>query len=319
MRRPILLAVLAVLALPGAALAAPAKISPHPSAVSAAGVATVEAANPNAYALRGTATVTVGGRSVATRTVRLAKRSVTTLTLRFSRDAVSALSGAGGRATITLRLRRTGGRLTTARRTVRLRLASGTPPQPPSGPSAPVPGGDGNPGTPGGTPPGGTPPGTPTPDRPGTTPPGSGKPTPEPPASNHWVGRMGTEGPYDDFEATVADGQLQLTKAPFVPVYCFENGGSFRNALSLELFDLAGPWTIGTDQTVAKQGIAVNQLVSGGTRSINYKATGTAQEPGRITGTLGMSYFESKYDIFTNKIWFVNCSGSQSFEAVPAG
>jgi len=39
---------------------------------------------------------------------------------------------------------------------------------------------------------------------------------------------------------------------------------------------------------------------------------------GSVTGKLGMSYFDSKYDIFANKIWFVNCSGSQSFEAVPA-
>jgi hypothetical protein len=30
-----------------------------------------------------------------------------------------------------------------------------------------------------------------------------------------------------------------------------------------------------------------------------------------------MSFFDSKYDIFANQIWFVNCSGSQSFEAIP--
>jgi hypothetical protein len=32
-----------------------------------------------------------------------------------------------------------------------------------------------------------------------------------------------------------------------------------------------------------------------------------------------MSYFDSQYDIFSNTITFVNCSGSQSFEAIPAG
>ena len=58
MLRLILLAFLCVLVLPAAALAAPAKISPRASAVSDAGVATVEVANPNRYVLRGTAKVT---------------------------------------------------------------------------------------------------------------------------------------------------------------------------------------------------------------------------------------------------------------------
>jgi hypothetical protein len=129
---------------------------------------------------------------------------------------------------------------------------------------------------------------------------------------------MGTEGPYDDLELTVAGGQLQITKAPTVPVSCFEMGGAYRSSLSFELFDAPGPWTIGTDETVAKTGIAVNQLVSGGERGITYKVTGSTQEPGRVAGTLGMSFFDSKYDIFTNKITFINCAGAQSFEAVPA-
>ena len=72
---------------------------------------------------------------------------------------------------------------------------------------------------------------------------------------------MGTEGPYDDLELTVTGGQLQITKAPFVPVSCFEMGGA-SGSLSFELFAAPGPWTIGTDGLVAKQGIAVNQLVS---------------------------------------------------------
>jgi hypothetical protein len=37
-----------------------------------------------------------------------------------------------------------------------------------------------------------------------------------------------------------------------------------------------------------------------------------------VTGKLGMSFFTSKYDVFTNAITFINCFGSQSFEAVPA-
>ena len=281
MTRIFLLALLGVLVLPASALAASAKISPRASAVSAAGVATVEVANPNLYALRGTATATARGRIVAKRKVRLPKRSVTTVKLRFDRQAVTALREAAGRATIKLKLRRPNGRRSTARGTLTLRLPSGAP-------TPPAPGGN-----------------------------TGGQPTP--PASSRWVGRMGTEGPYDDLELTVSGGQMQITKGSFVPVSCFEMGGSYRSAISLELFDAPGPWTIGTDGLIAKQGLAVNQLVSSGMRTINYKATGTSQQADRVTGTLGMSFSDSKYDIFYNTITFINCAGSQSFEAVPAG
>jgi hypothetical protein len=47
--------------------------------------------------------------------------------------------------------------------------------------------------------------------------------------------------------------------------------------------------------------------------------TGATQQAGRIAGTLGMSFSDSKYDIFTNTITFINCAGSPSFEAVPGG
>jgi len=282
MTRLFLLALLGVLVLPASALAAPAKISPRASAVSAAGVTTVEVANPNRYALRGTATVTARGRTVAKRKVRLAQRSVTTFKLRFDRQAVAALRDAAGRATIKLKLRRPSGRASTARRTLTLRLPSGAPTPPAPGSNA-----------------------------------GGGQPAPA--ASGRWVGRMGTEGPYDDLELTVTGGQIQITKGSFVPVSCFEMGGSYRSSISFELFDAPGPWAIGTDGLVAKQGIAVNQLVSSGMRTINYKATGTTQQADRVTGTLGMSFSDSKYDIFSNTITFINCAGSQSFEAVPAG
>ena len=277
MPRLILLAFLCLLVLPATALAAPAKISPRASAVSESGVATVEVANPNRYALRGTAKVTARGRTVAKRRVRLPKRSVSTVKLRFRGPAVAALREAAGRATIKLQLRRPGGRKSSARRTLTLRLPSGAP-QPPADPGG----------------------------------------QPAPPASDRWVGRMGTEGAYDDLELTVNGGQLQLTKGSFVPVSCFEMGGAYRSAISLELFDAPGPWTIGTDGLVAKQGIAVNQLVSSGARTINYKVTGTTQQANKLAGTLGISFSDSKYDIFTNTITFINCAGAQSFEAVPA-
>jgi hypothetical protein len=281
MKRLIPLAFLGVLVLPGAALAAPAKVSPRAASVSAAGVATVEVANPNRYALRGTAKVAVRGRTVAKRTVRLPKRSVTGVKLRFGRQAVATLRDAGGRATIKLALRRPNGRRSTARRTLTLRLPADAPAQP----------------------------------APGTN--GGGQPAP--PAASRWAGRMGTEGAYDDFEFTLANGQMQITKPAMVPVSCFENGGSYRSSLSFEIFDAPGPWTVGTDGLIAKQGIAVNQLVSGGMRTINYKVTGSAQQADKVTGSLGMSFSDSKYDVFTATITFINCAGTQSFEAVPAG
>jgi hypothetical protein len=117
----------------GALPAAPVKISPHPSAVSSTGAASVDVANPNRYALRGTAAVGVGKRTVAKRRVRLARRSVTSVKLRFGGQGIAALRAAGGRATIKLRLRRSGGRRLTARRTVTLRLASGGAPTPAPG------------------------------------------------------------------------------------------------------------------------------------------------------------------------------------------
>ena len=132
MPRLILLAFLCLLVLPATALAAPAKISPRASAVSESGVATVEVANPNRYALRGTAKVTARGRTVAKRRVRLPKRSVSTVKLRFRGPAVAALREAAGRATIKLQLRRPDGRKSSARRTLTLRLPSGAP-QPPAG------------------------------------------------------------------------------------------------------------------------------------------------------------------------------------------
>jgi hypothetical protein len=288
MRRFLLLALLALLVLPGSAMAASVKISPRASEVSDAGVATVEVANPNRYALRGSAKVSVGGRTVATRTVRLAKRSVTSVKLSFDQSALAALRDAAGRATVKLQLRRSDGRRSTARRTLTLRVGSGAG-QPPA---PPAPGGNTGGSTGGG---------------------------PTPPASNRWVGRMGTEGAYDDLELTAINGQMEITKAPFVPVVCLENGGSYGSALSLELFDAPGPWPIGTDTNVSKQGIAVNQLVGSGARSITYKVTGTSQQAGTVTGTLGMSFFDSQYDIFSNTITFINCAGSRSFEAIPAG
>jgi hypothetical protein len=302
-----LLTALAVLAVPAAAEAAPVKIGPKPSSVSAKS-ATIEVANPNRYAVRGTATVLAGGTTAAQRTVKLRKRSVTDVTLRFDAAGLAAVRAAGGRATVKLSLRRAGGKKLTAKRTLTLRLpGAGTGGA--GGGSNPAPGG-----STGGTG-GGSTGGTGGSTGGGSTP-GGGAQQPAP--TNKWAGRMGTEGAYDDLEFTLIDGKITITKTPLVPVYCFENGaGHYGNALSFEPFVVTGPWTLGADESVQQSGIAVNRLVSSGSRGITYKMTETAATATTVTGKLGMSYFDSKYDIFANQVWFVNCSGSQSFEAIP--
>jgi hypothetical protein len=254
--------------------------------------------------------VTAGSAKAAARSVKLGKRSVSDVTIRFGAAGVESVRAAGGRATVKLALKRAGGRKLSAKRTLTLRFPGGDGQPAPGGPGsqpAPAPGGGGA--QPGGQPsPGGS--GTPTPA------PGGGTPKP---ASDKWVGRMGTEGAYDDLEFTLVEGKLTITKTPLVPVYCFENGaGHYGNALSFEPFVVTGPWSLGVDETVQQSGAAVNRLVSSSSRSITYKVTETAATASSVTGKLGMSFFDSKYDIFTNAIWFVNCSGTQSFEAVPA-
>ena len=142
-------------------------------------------------------------------------------------------------------------------------------------------------------------------------------PAPAAPASNRWVGRMGTEGAYDDLELTSENGQLQITKAPLVPVLCLTISPA-ASYVSLELFDAPGPWAIGSDASVVKKGIAVNQLVGSGERDITYKVTETAQTADKITGKLNMTFSGLKWNYATSLFVPVTCSGTQSFEAIPA-
>lgn len=287
MRRILATAVLTLLVLPGAALAAPAKISPKATAVTAAGVTTVEAANPNAYVLRGKAVVIAGQQTIASRSVKLRRRSVSTIRLRLSAKALEALRTAGSKATVMLTLRRPGGARTTAKRRLTLRAPA-------------VPGRSGD-------------------SAGGTVPAPAQAPVPAAPATTRWVGRMGSEGAYDDLEFTLENGQLLFTRTPLVPLYCMENGGYYRTSLSFDLFNAPGPWIVSTDGLVEAKGVSANTLVSGGERTITYKVQGVTQTAGQVTGTLGMSFSTSRLDIFDNyKIVFINCSGSQSFEAVPA-
>jgi hypothetical protein len=300
MRRTTSLALLAVLALPASALAAPAKISPKAVDVSPTGAATIEAANPNAYAVSGKATLSANGRTIASRHVRLGKRSVGAVSLRLSDKAREALDKSRGRATLTLRLGRAGGRRTTVRRTLTFRAASEEATPAPAG-TAPAPAA------------------TPAAQAPAAAP-GSATPaaqTPAAPATTRFIGRMGTEGAYDDFEATVENGQMQITKAPFVPVFCLTVSPA-AGSTSFELFDAPGPWTIGSDGAVEKKGIAVNQLVGSGERDITYKVTETTQDASAITGKLGMLFSGLKWNYATSTYIPVSCSGTQSFEAVRA-
>ena len=309
MRRPILLALLALLVLPGASFAAAkAKISPNPETVSAAGVVSIEAANPTSRALRGKATIAAAGRTIASKTVRLPKRSVAEIRLRLGAKALAALRSAGSqRVTVKLRLRRSGGAFKTATRKLTLRAASGAAgagggaksPTPVS-PSGQMPGSSNGPN-----------------GQSGSTP-----PPPPPPPSNRWVGRMGTEGPYDDLAFTLEGGKITLTKSPLVLTSCLESGASNGLRTSYEPFVVAGPWTLGGNELVSQMGIASNPLVGSGERTINYRVRDTVEQPGKVTGVLSMSYFDSRLVPMPYptpwKSVYVNCAGTQGFEAVPA-
>lgn len=280
MRRLLVVLLPAALALPATADAAAVKISTKGASLSPGGVASIEVSNPNRYALRGKATLTARGRSIASRNVTLARRAARRVTLRLNAAAVAALRAANGRATLALKLRRSGRkRSTTARRTLTLQL-----------PGA-----------------GGQPPGA------GGAPPPAGAPAP-----TKFTGRMGSEGAFDDLELTIENGQMTLTKTPLINVLCTEAGGSYDSAFSLEVFNAPGPWNIATGGEVQQPGISGNTLVGSGERTFTYKVSGVTAAADKVTGTLGMSFSGSKLDIFTSTISFINCSANQTFEAIPA-
>ena len=151
------------------------------------------------------------GRTVAKRKVRLAKRSVTSVKLRFDRQAVCRPARRRGTRhdQAAARSRRRRPQVHRSADADAARSAAGAPSRPRQG----------------------------RPRRPAHA---AG---PRAAGSAGWA----TEGPYDDLELTVSGGQMQITKAPVVPVSCFEMGGWYRSAISFELFSAPGPWTIGTD------------------------------------------------------------------------
>lgn len=273
MRRLLVAPLLAALALPATADAAAVKISTKGASLSPGGVASIEVSNPNRYALRGKATLTARNRTLGSKNVTLAKRAARKVTVRLNAAAVAALRAANGRATLALKLRRSGRKKsTTARRTLTLQL-----------PGA------------------------------GGAPPPTGAPTP-----TKFAGRMGSEGAYDDLEMTIENGQMTLTKTPLINVLCTEAGGSYDSAFSLEVFNAPGPWSIATGGEFQQPGIAVNTLVGSGERTITYKVGPVTRASDKVTGTLGMSFSGSKFNIFDSTVSFINCSANQAFEAIPA-
>jgi hypothetical protein len=280
MRRLLVALLLAALAHPATADAAAVKIGTKGASLSPGGVAGIEVSNPNRYALRGTATLTARGRKIASKNVTLGRRAARKVTLRLGAAAVQALRAANGRATLALKLRRSGRKKsTTARRTLTLQL-----------PGA-----------------GGQQPGA------GVAPPPAGAP-----AATKFAGRMGSEGAYDDLAMTIENGQMTLTKTPLINVLCTEAGGSYDSAFSLEVFNAPGPWNVATGGEVQQPGIAVNTLVGSGERTITYKVGAVTQAADKVAGTLGMSFSGSKFNIFDSTVSFINCSANQAFEAIPA-
>jgi hypothetical protein len=135
------------------------------------------------------------------------------------------------------------------------------------------------------------------------------------PAGNRWTATTSSGA---TFPMTLDGNDLRVAQQPLQPVSCSEIGGQYRVALSSEPFDLLGPWALGNqDGTQTQQVPRVNTLVTGGARTVTYRLK-SSRAGNQITGSLIQSFSDSKYDVFTNKITFVNCAGTLNFTAVPA-
>lgn len=144
--------------------------------------------------------------------------------------------------------------------------------------------------------------------------PGQG-PSPAPESPN-WVARTSSSGAYDDFAFTLSAGQITVTQRPLAYLQCSENGGSYRSYGSWEVFLPTGPWTLGAQsQEMTQTTSLVNGLAGSSGHSVRYQLRST-RSGGAISGQLTMSAAWSNYDYSTNRIVFVNCSGTRSFDAV---
>ncbi len=134
-------------------------------------------------------------------------------------------------------------------------------------------------------------------------------------AGNRWKGTTSTGA---EFPLTVDGGNVNLTEQVLQPVSCSEIGGAYRVALSSEPFDLLGPWPLGNqDGTQTKQVPRVNTLVTSGARTVTYRLK-TSRSGNQISGSLIQTFSDSRFDIFSNTITFINCAGTLDFTAVPA-
>ena len=275
-----LAAALGLLALPTSALAAPAKIGGSAS-VSPSGVASVKVANPNRYALKGSVRLITGQQLLASRKVKVKGHRSTTATMRLSKGALGALRAGGNRATVSARL-------------------------------------------------------------------GHGR------HKGSWISQDGEahdgrhrrrHGPRRlrrqrrrcrrrrrdqqplgwrppaagaTFPFTLDGSAINITSTPLMLVSCFQTGGSYQSSTSSEMFDLAGPWTLGNqDGTQTKSVPRVNQLVGSGARTVTYKLK-SSRAGNQIAGSLTQSFADSKYNPFDNSITFINCAGTLNFTGVPA-
>jgi hypothetical protein len=275
-----LAAALGLLALPTSALAAPAKIGSS-ATVSPSGVASVKVANPNRYALKGAVRLITGQQLLASKKVKIRGRRSTTATMRLSKGALAALRAGGSRATVSAKLGHGRHKGSWIRRSVRITTGGAG-------------GGTGNGGSGGGT--GGNAGG-------GVT-------------SNRWLATTSTGA---TFPFTLDGSAINITSTPLMLVSCFQTGGSYQSSTSSEMFDLAGPWTLGNqDGTQTKSVPRVNQLVGSGARTVTYKLK-SSRAGNAITGSLTQSFSDSKYNPFDNSITFINCAGTLNFTAAPAG
>lgn len=244
--------------------------------VSAKRVASVEIANPNGYALKGSASMVAGKLKLGKIKVSLGPNATKTFKMKLSAKAMRRLRRKRRlRATLTAKLKGPIGKAGVTRKKLTLKA----PPKKKRKRR-----------------------------RRGGKPPATG---------NLWVARNGTSGAYDDFKFRLEGGTINLTGTSLLFVSCFEIGGSYRSSFSYEVFNLLGPWKLGNqDATQQKRSIAVNQLVGSGERTITYKLT-SSRSGDKITGKRTMSFSDSSYNPFDNSISFINCSGTQNYEAIP--
>jgi len=135
------------------------------------------------------------------------------------------------------------------------------------------------------------------------------------PAGNRWTATTSQGATF----AMLVDGdKVTLPQATQQPVSCSEIGNLYRVSLSDELFDHLGPWQLGNqDGTQTQQVPRVNTLVTSGARTVTYRLK-TARNGNRIEGSLIQTFADSRYDFFTNRVYFINCAGTLNFTAVPA-